>query len=188
MRTPPFFYPVLTRHSEEPVLRFRFCRRPAVFPNVTLASNVETGLIGSPEPSRVYEVVHPPFLPGFYLVPRSGRRHFPHCSLVLRYPPLDATNPLIRVGYLRESVLQYNLLLTRPCSPLLCISSATPGFRLALFLLPSYLPGSLIQFVPVSIVAPHERCFSSAVARHAAIIAGAVTASALLSSLRFSSI
>lgn len=37
------------------------------------------------------------------------------------------------------SVLQYNLRLTRPCSPFFCISSATPGFRLALFLLPSYL-------------------------------------------------
>ena len=75
---------------------------------------------------------------GFTFGPRSGRKHFPHCSLVLRYPPIDATNPLIRVGYLRESVLQYNLLLTRPCSPLLCISSATPGFRLALFLTLTY--------------------------------------------------
>ena len=47
--------------------------------------------------------------------------------------------------------------------------------------------GSLIQFVPLSIVAPHERCFFSVGARHAAIAAGAVTASTLLSSLRFSS-
>ena len=47
--------------------------------------------------------------------------------------------------------------------------------------------GSLIQFHPLSIVAPHERCFFSVGARHAAIAAGAVTTSTLLSSLRFSS-
>ena len=154
MRTPPFLFPVLTRHSEEPVLRFRFCRRPAVFPNVTLASNVETGLIGSPEPSRVYEVVHPPFLPGFYLGPRSGRRHFPHCSLVLRYPPLDATNPLIRVGYLWDKRAAIQSSAHETVLPVLLYSSATPGFRLALFLLPSYLANGF----PYSVSPLVHRC------------------------------
>jgi hypothetical protein len=52
------------------------------------------------------------------------------------------------------SVLQYNLRLTRPCSPFFCISSATPGFRLALFLLPSYLANGF----PYSVSPLVHRC------------------------------
>ena len=51
-------------------------------------------------------------------------------------------------------MLQYNLRLTRPCSPFFCISSATPGFRLALFLLPSYLANGF----PYSVSPLVHRC------------------------------